>query len=351
VKTVSPAAKISGGWTVSGGKTGLSPFSSFSPQSALRLTAPNGNEIIQPGTPFPVRWLSNKQFEKVTLDYSPDNGTTYLSIANAIANNGNYLWWVPYHISSNCLVRISSAETTGAVQNALLYEMTFKISYHDAPSTHGETFTIWLGDALSEIVNPFTPGITFSNEADNGTYVRFNETIKEIPQIQGSFDGWHRLKVLVEPGTQSASLWLDETIIFENLRLNPGFTFSPAISFSTGPEDSATIDIDNLTVRISDSTAVENENTFPILFIEDFENFEVGTLPENSGWVTTRTEDPGTVSRCVLVSRDSSTWKNCLKLQVIENNRVVVVKHFTIPGSFPFDTSDKTFSIKESNKD
>ncbi|HLP59627.1 MAG TPA: hypothetical protein VK186_12385 [Candidatus Deferrimicrobium sp.] len=46
----------------------------------------------------------------IRLEYSPDNGTKYLSIADCVPNTGPYEWLVPHHSSPHCLVRISSAE-------------------------------------------------------------------------------------------------------------------------------------------------------------------------------------------------------------------------------------------------
>jgi hypothetical protein len=78
----------------------------------LQLVSPNGSEMMESGKHFTLRWLkgSGINIENVKLEYSPDNGTTYLPIAEAVPNTGTYEWFVPYHASPHCLVRISSAD-------------------------------------------------------------------------------------------------------------------------------------------------------------------------------------------------------------------------------------------------
>ena len=62
------------------------------PRPPLHLTSPNGDETLQAGEKFLITWKSNREIEKVKLEYSPDNGTTYLPIAVDVANSGHYEW-------------------------------------------------------------------------------------------------------------------------------------------------------------------------------------------------------------------------------------------------------------------
>jgi WD40 repeat protein len=324
---------------------------SITPNAVLTLSAPNGEEILQPGENFLIKWESDQRIEHVKLEYSPDNGSTYLNIIDRITNSGYYNWRVPPHISSNCLVRVSSADGLKPSQHALVYEFKFKITASQSPSTVGETFTMWLGDVENTAERHFTPKISFNQESSGNNYIQFNETIKEIPQIKPLPDRWHLVKVLIDQETQLASIWLDNEIILENLPLNPARIFSPAVSFSVDPENSAGVGINDFRVLVFDSK--ERQNRFITLFAEDFDNFEEGKFPKNSGWKSTElgiqkknqtvySEETG---HSVLVSLDYISGIKFLKLQTIENKQIFVVKHFNIPVNYPFDTSDKKFSI------
>ena len=73
-------------------------------KASLNLVSPNGDETLQAGEKFLITWESKAEVEKVKLEYSPDNGTSYLPIAVDVVNTGHYEWLVPHHISSNCLI-------------------------------------------------------------------------------------------------------------------------------------------------------------------------------------------------------------------------------------------------------
>jgi hypothetical protein len=218
---------------------------------------------------------------------------------------------------------------------------------------------MYFGDVLNEPTKDFMSKISFTRESNGNNYVQFNETIKNIPQNQSLSNRWNRLELLLNQETWSASLWLNGQTIFEDLPLKPGFAPPPAVSFSIDAgsvESSASVEIDDFTVRVLNSSERENEIRFITLFTEDFESFEEGTFPvnENSGWKKigfinrkrNQTKHPEKIEQSVLVNRDFISGLKCLKLQTIEENQVTVVKYFNIPENFPFDTSNKPFEIR-----
>ena len=74
---------------------------------ALSLVSPNGKENLTTGSQETIRWASN-DIEKVTLEYSTNNGSTWSTIAsNITASLGSYTWTVPDNISSTCKIRVS----------------------------------------------------------------------------------------------------------------------------------------------------------------------------------------------------------------------------------------------------
>jgi hypothetical protein len=267
---------------------------------------------------------------------------------------------VPHHISANCLVRVSNADGWRPSRHIFQYELKFKIPAPGLLSTTGgEIFTVCFGDLLNEPIKDFMPKISMIRETNGNNYVRFNDTIKKLPQTQSVLNRWNRLILLLNQETLSASLWLNGQMIFENLPLNPESIFFPAASFSVeavSPEGSTSAEIDDFTVRILDPAETVNETRFITLFTEDFERFAEGAFPvnANSGWKKTgfinqmpkQTGTSEKTGNSVLISRDFISGMKCLKIKTIEENQVTVIKYFNIPGYFPFDTSDKSFEIK-----
>ncbi len=79
--------------------------------SALYLSAPDGNENISAGTSREITWSSlGDNIDNVKLEYTSNDGDDWYTIESSVPNNGSYDWIVPYTISNDCRVRISDAE-------------------------------------------------------------------------------------------------------------------------------------------------------------------------------------------------------------------------------------------------
>lgn len=74
------------------------------------LTSPNGAQTWNPGCSYNITWLSSTLYTTVKIDYSLDNGASWVQITSAASNNGSYAWTVPTSItaSTQCLIRISN---------------------------------------------------------------------------------------------------------------------------------------------------------------------------------------------------------------------------------------------------
>lgn len=75
---------------------------------SFTITSPNGGNVLYTGATHSITWTS--QFTPssfVRLEYSVDNGNSWISIVNATSNTGNFNWTVPNTITSQALVRIS----------------------------------------------------------------------------------------------------------------------------------------------------------------------------------------------------------------------------------------------------
>jgi hypothetical protein len=75
---------------------------------SLSLLAPNGGEVITADSSYPVTWSNTGDINDVLIEYSTDNGATWVSVDTA-SNTGLYNWLVPAKDSNQCLVRISDS--------------------------------------------------------------------------------------------------------------------------------------------------------------------------------------------------------------------------------------------------
>ena len=76
------------------------------------LLLPNGAESWFAGTSKTITWASASYLtSNVVLDYSIDNGNTWINISQSAPNNGSYTWTVPNTPSNTCLVKVSEVGT------------------------------------------------------------------------------------------------------------------------------------------------------------------------------------------------------------------------------------------------
>lgn len=79
---------------------------------AIVVASPDGGERLLPCTPTEVQWATVGDVPEVQIEYSLDDGATWVVAADAVANVGSYTWTPPDEQSSAALVRVSS--TTNA---------------------------------------------------------------------------------------------------------------------------------------------------------------------------------------------------------------------------------------------
>jgi hypothetical protein len=80
----------------------------FSPETII-VTSPNGGESWEAGSIHPVTWTTSGQVGSVNIEFSPDNGQTWTTIAALASNTGTLPWTVPGPATAHGLVRVSQA--------------------------------------------------------------------------------------------------------------------------------------------------------------------------------------------------------------------------------------------------
>jgi hypothetical protein len=77
--------------------------------SSISLLHPNGSEVLKAGTTQSILWQSEGLVESVLVEYSLDNGQTWIDVDQPnVGNTGSYDWLVPLVTAEQCLVRISN---------------------------------------------------------------------------------------------------------------------------------------------------------------------------------------------------------------------------------------------------
>jgi len=88
----------------------------------ITVTSPNGGESWNSCTPKNITWNATATSGYYNIDYSLDNGTTWVGIATSYqTNSGSFSWNLPNVSSVNCLVRVTDAQnvSTSDVSNSV----------------------------------------------------------------------------------------------------------------------------------------------------------------------------------------------------------------------------------------
>jgi uncharacterized repeat protein (TIGR02543 family) len=152
--------------------------------STITVTSPNGGENVTIGETYDITWTSTGMDEEdtVIIEYSTDNGISWLNIVPSTANIGSYHWTVPDNPSENCKIRIVGSDSD------------------DGPSD--------VSDSVFSIVSPSTPTITVTSP--NGGESLTAETTHEITWVSSGMENVEN--IIIEYSTDSGTAWT--TIVF-----------------------------------------------------------------------------------------------------------------------------------------
>ncbi len=83
--------------------------SKFTSTPTITVISPNGGESLAVGSAFDIIWTSTGNISVVNIEFSADNGSSWMTIVSYVANSGSFFWDISSLPSSSCLVRISDA--------------------------------------------------------------------------------------------------------------------------------------------------------------------------------------------------------------------------------------------------
>jgi hypothetical protein len=82
----------------------------------LKVTSPNGKEVLKSGRPLTITWRTNETIRpvsKVKLFYTTNGGSTWKLIKALKTNPGSYTWPFPSASSSNCKIKVVLKDSAG----------------------------------------------------------------------------------------------------------------------------------------------------------------------------------------------------------------------------------------------
>ncbi len=71
---------------------------------------PNGEESLEVGSQQNITWSTVGTVGDVKIEYSVDNGDTWIELATVTQNDGTHPWTIPDAVSDQCLVRVSESD-------------------------------------------------------------------------------------------------------------------------------------------------------------------------------------------------------------------------------------------------
>lgn len=81
---------------------------------SLTVTSPNGGEQLVIGSNHPVTWQSSGIVGTILIEYSTDNGESWIPVTTSTPNSGGYGWNIPETPSDQCLIRIIGCDVDGS---------------------------------------------------------------------------------------------------------------------------------------------------------------------------------------------------------------------------------------------
>ncbi|MFN4854531.1 MAG: PKD domain-containing protein [Bacteroidota bacterium] len=149
-------------------------FSIVTPTPAINLIQPNGGQVLQSGSLYPIVW-SAANLDCFRLSFSSDNGNTWNLIADNLIQD-IYYWGVPPVVSSSCLIKVESCFGQFSAISASVFSI-------GPPVANNNTLAI---DSLLQHVICKGDSLHIYYTA-SGNYAANNYFIVEISDGSGSF--------------------------------------------------------------------------------------------------------------------------------------------------------------------
>ncbi len=321
--------------TVDGLVTGNSGTFSITSSGNLTLLSPNNGECLRATEIFPVSWSVDPDVREVRLEYSRDNGGTYLPIADNVPNNGYFGWKVPVNFTPNGILRVSDTEGKYWYDEEGVLETTLNFSCVGGTDPLSACFSVWFGGDEAK-----APGYGFARVVIGLESVRMAETSRAIAPL-GS--GWHEARIRLDLKHDLGTLFIDGRPVLENAALDASrmLHFEPYLSIQTGGGEAELL-LGGLKFEVVLLSAERNELGRFTAVSEDFGGYDAQRNPLAGCWRVSGSRLEG----ARLEFRPLSGKGQALRLHVPDGGRLTICKPLSIPEIVPFDISDRSFSIE-----
>jgi RHS repeat-associated protein len=139
----------------------------------IKVVSPNGGESWEVASLHNITWTSGGVVGNVKIDYSTNNGSTWISIITSTANDGSYAWSVPNTLSTTCRVRVSELDGSPSDVSNASFSITETPTVVITFPNGGEQFEVgsrqvitWTGGETAVIGE--ADAVTLEYTADNG---------------------------------------------------------------------------------------------------------------------------------------------------------------------------------------
>lgn len=126
--------------------TSTSAFSTFGtgttlapPNPTITITSPNTSQTWHPDSIKNITWTYTGSVGQVNLFYSPDSGSTWISMASSLTNTGMYAWTVPSVTLDSVYIKI---EKTGDPSVFDVSDKAIRIRFAPLISTNPTSFNL-----------------------------------------------------------------------------------------------------------------------------------------------------------------------------------------------------------------
>tara|TARA_B100000609_G_scaffold194639_1_gene187497 strand:+ start:19588 stop:22137 length:2550 start_codon:yes stop_codon:yes gene_type:complete len=159
--------------------------------SALLLQSPNGGERFLVGEQVDIKWQTVGTIANVKLEYTTDDGKTWKSIQQQLANTGRYTWTLPAVTTTQARVRITDAKQASSTDQSDAVFTIDKVvqrpyikwgdtwKYHDSGKDLGSAWTALSYDDSSWKAGPAQLGY---GEGDEKTKLK-----DALPNYKGAY--------------------------------------------------------------------------------------------------------------------------------------------------------------------
>jgi hypothetical protein len=195
---------------------------------------------------------------------------------------------------------------------------------------------LWFGSS-----DPGAPSFGFARIDISGKDVAFAGVSKSIGSLAG---GWHELKVRLDLRRDTAGIWLDDSMLYENaaLRTTREHYFETGLALIAGGGRAMAMQLDDLAIRVVRQDAAGMDLESYCVLQDDFERYDGKADPLAGGWRRRDLDEAGQMELDASVPENKS-----LRLQTAAGKKMLLHLPFSLPARIPFDISDEGFTVAQ----